>query len=990
MLNVFIVPVRITGKQFLLLSVFFILSVTALRAQLSPVWVQRVEGSGDHSDKYNAVAADAAGNICLAGYSVREGHQRDFLVAKTDANGDTLWMRYINGSNDGDDEAMAVAVDASGNVYATGYTDSDKSNLDYLTVKYDGNGNLLWAVAYNYEMAWHDDKAVALAVDSLGNVYVTGSSDGSATVTENLDFATVKYDAAGAVQYVARKNGFGNAKDEVVAIAADNNGNCYIAGRSDSGNDDDYITVKYGPAGTALWTKLYDGGNGDDRPAALVLTAVGDVVVTGRRDAGAGDDIVTIGYSNAGTQLWQRNFNGSGNGNDRPAAIAADPAGNILVAGESDADPSFALNYDFVILRYTSNGTFSWVSYYAGSGNGADGALDVTADNNGTVYVTGQADVDPAAAVNLDMVTVKYDQNGTQQWARVEGGNAGLEDGGYSIVLNNNADPVVAGKMDSSGSQQDAALVHYDQAGTAVFLKTFNGEGDFSDNAFALQTDQNGNVFVAGYTYVRDQNRNLMIRKYDSGGNILKTFTFDGSRHDADELSAMVLDGSGNVYVTGFVKNSGTSSDFVTIRLNNNLDTSWVRYYNHTANESDKAVSIAIDGFSNVYVTGYSDNNPSDTIDSDDIVTIKYAANGASQWTIRYNGPANGDERPVQVLTDGNGNTVVTGKSWNGSGDDMLTLQYGPTGSQQWVMTCNGSGNGNDRAAAMVLDNSGSVYVTGSGFAGTAFDDYITVKYNQAGVQQWLRTYNGSGNDDDKASCITLDGNGNVLVSGHSDSDTSLLTKNYDYLTLKYDNSGNFLWASSYDGSSGTDDWPACITTDAAGNIYVAGESENGTAFSPNKDFAMVAYRASGSQFLYALYDGPASATDGAKAITLSGSSLYLAGNSQGLLSQKDAAVIKYDITSGMDEPHGTHEMETLLFPNPAGLEINLLIPEGLTASESFHLDVFNCLGEQVRVPIIENGLIWKLDLQDLPPGLYLCRLCSGGNFSSSGHFIRQ
>jgi len=978
-------PVLKLSLCFLLL---LMLNAGILRAQLTPAWVQRYTGPGDNSDRYNALATDAAGNFYLAGYSYRNGNQKDFLVVKTDANGDTLWVRTINGSNAGDDEANAVRVDDAGNVFATGYTDGGNSNLDFLTVKYSASGTLIWSRIYNNALAYHDDVAVAMALDSAANIYVTGISDQSITTASNNDYATVKYDSSGNEIFAALKNGFGNDKDEAVAVVADNNGNCYVTGRSDSGSDDDYITIKYNGTGTVQWTKLYDGGNGDDRAAGLVLTPAGEIVVTGRADAGSDDNIVTICYSAAGTQMWLKSFNGSASANDRPSAISTDASGNIFIAGQSDADPSFSTNYDFVTVKYSSTGTFQWASYKAGSGGGEDSPEAITTDANGNVFTAGRFDADITSGVNDDMMVVKYDAGGSEQWSRTVSGTSGLEDRGDAILVDLTGNPVIAGKIDNTGPQQDAMLVKYDQAGNQVFIKEFNGDGDFSDNANVIRLDPSGNVFIAGYTFITGHNRDLLVKKYDNNGNPLQEYLYNGSKSDEDEVADMVIDAAGNVYITGHVKNSGASSDIVTIKFNNNLDTSWVRFYNYTANESDKGVSIALDGNNNVYVTGYSDNNPSDTIDSDDMITMKYDNNGGQQWAMRYNSLANGDDKAVKVMIDQSGNVDIAGTSWNGSSKDITLVQYSSSGSQQWVSSYNGISNGDDEAEDMTVDNSGNIYVTGSGLVTGNLNDYVILKYNQGGGQHWARTYNGTGNDEDYAHAIALDDSNNVYVTGQSDVDISPVTKNYDYVTLKYNNAGDFQWFAGYAGDAGTDDVAGVIQVDPSGNIYVGGQSENGTAGAPDKDYAVVRYNRNGIQDLYAVYNGPVSGTDGANAICLDATALYVTGNSNGGSSHKDVATIKYDIPVGILEP-GHVTTASFAYPNPASSSVSLVL-NNLPANVSvMQTDIFDISGRRVK-SFLTNGKGLRFDIEDLESGCYFYLVRSSDNLVASGNFIKE
>ena len=140
------------------------------------------------------------------------------------------------------DIAKAIAVDRLGNVYVTGHSDGSGTATDYATIKYDSSGNQLWVSRYNGPVN-SGDGAKAIALDSTGNVYVTGYSFGSGTYT---DYATVKYDTDGNEVWAARYNGPGNHHDQAQAIAVDSSGNVYVTGDSmGSGTYFDYATIKY-------------------------------------------------------------------------------------------------------------------------------------------------------------------------------------------------------------------------------------------------------------------------------------------------------------------------------------------------------------------------------------------------------------------------------------------------------------------------------------------------------------------------------------------------------------------------------------------------------------------------------------------------------------------------------------------------------------------------------------------------------------------------
>jgi hypothetical protein len=243
------------------------------------------------------------------------------------------------------------------------------------------------------------------------------------------------------------------------------------------------------------------------------------------------------------------------------------------------------------------------------------------------------------------------------------------------------------------------------------------------------------------------------------------------------------LDDSANAYVIASSIGSGTHRDYVTIKYYANGDTAWVRRYNGPANSNDFASAIAVDGSRNIYVTGHS----ADTgIYNEDYATIKYYPNGDTAWARRYNGPGNAWDEPGAIAVDGSGNVYVTGQSaqlnsypWNW---DYAIIKYYSNGDTAWVRRYNGSANGDDGAGAIAVDGSGSVYVTGYCLdSGTGYD-YVTIKYCSSGDTAWVRRYNGPGNGDDYAYAIAVDGSGSVYVTGQS---TGIGT-GLDYATIKY------------------------------------------------------------------------------------------------------------------------------------------------------------------------------------------------------------
>jgi hypothetical protein len=205
------------------------------------VW-RTYNGPADSSDAAQALAIDGSGNVYVTGQSYGSGTGYDYATIKYLPSGDTAWVRRYNGPGNGEDMGNDIAVDNSGNVYVTGGSDGSGTGSDYATIKYLSNGDTAWVRRYNGP-GNGNDQAIAIAVDTSGNVYVTGGSTGSET---GHDFTTIKYLANGDSGWVMRYDGPAGDDDASVSIAVDDSGNVYVTGYSEGdGTENDYCTIKY-------------------------------------------------------------------------------------------------------------------------------------------------------------------------------------------------------------------------------------------------------------------------------------------------------------------------------------------------------------------------------------------------------------------------------------------------------------------------------------------------------------------------------------------------------------------------------------------------------------------------------------------------------------------------------------------------------------------------------------------------------------------------
>jgi hypothetical protein len=316
------------------------------------LWIARYD-YGSYDSPHD-IKVDDQGNVFVTGESWGgSGSSYDIATVMYDPDGNELGVaRYNNDQND--DEPVALELDGKGNVYVTGTSGTWPEDYDFVTVKYDSRGNELWAVRYDGPAGAYDG-VVDLALDKNGTaVYVTGVSEGAGT---REDYATIMYDDQGREVWVARYDGQGLIYDYDIAsgLAVDSEGNVYVTGGSEGDDLDqlDYATLKYDPDGHELWVARYDNDGFDSAASDIALRAAGGVYVTGSsRGLGTSWDYATIRYDADGNELWISRYNGPGDNWDRPAVLEVDLRGNIYVTGTSDGNGS---KEDYATVKYTEH-----------------------------------------------------------------------------------------------------------------------------------------------------------------------------------------------------------------------------------------------------------------------------------------------------------------------------------------------------------------------------------------------------------------------------------------------------------------------------------------------------------------------------------------------------------------------------------------------------------------------------------------------------------
>lgn len=418
------------------------------------------------------------------------------------------WVTTFNGAGNANDEETAICPDDSGNVYATGYTFGANSNLDITTVKFSSTGQILWSKTFN---------------------------------------------------------GSGNGDDRAFGIIIDNDGFIYVGGSSFSGGSggEDLVLIKYNPAGTAQWTRTY--GNisaSSDRALGIVVdNAGGYIFLTGYTLSGENYDYLTVKYRNDGVFKWAKTYNRGLDSDDRAHGIVVDIHGNIIVTGSSQGSTS---SYDYFTIKYDTDGGVTWTRRYDGANSGEDRAHGIVVDTDDNYTVTGYS-MSTSSEESRDIVTIQYDKIGAVRWIKVYNGPDNLSDDAFGIIVDGSKNIYISGSTSRNQSSEDFLTLKYSPAGIEKWASIYNSNERTSDIALDIVVSANGNeIYVAG-SGTNGGTENIEVVKYDAAGKLLQQIQYPGY----GRANCLALTGDNNVLLGGFFSNSNntlvSNSDYISM-----------------------------------------------------------------------------------------------------------------------------------------------------------------------------------------------------------------------------------------------------------------------------------------------------------------------------------------------------------------------------------------------------------------------------------------
>jgi hypothetical protein len=375
-----------------LLAIFVIPSIAFAQDPPVIVWDKTFD-TGDE-DWGEDIAVDADGFVYVTG-TFWNGVDFDWLTIKYDADGDTVWTRTYD-SGLGDDETQAVAVDNFGNVYVVGST-QDNTIRDWRYIMYGSDGTLLWDKTRDWgtdvDQGCHD-----IVVDTIrGYIFMTGEfigTDGS------YDYLTVKC-AIETGNYISENGWSGgvSVNNNGWAITMDPAGYIYVSGTVWSATTD-WGTVKYDTNLNLQWDVIHDSGANEYIPASAIAVdnVSGNVYLVGWVE-NATTDWQIVKYAADSTLLWDKTIDSGAN--EGAWGVEVDTAGYVYVNGDYDT----GTGWDCRTIQCDTNGNVQWHVDYDG-GYGDDAGRGIAIDDSRYLYVIGHS----YRTADHDYLAIKYEQ----------------------------------------------------------------------------------------------------------------------------------------------------------------------------------------------------------------------------------------------------------------------------------------------------------------------------------------------------------------------------------------------------------------------------------------------------------------------------------------------------------------------------------------------------------------------------------------------------
>ena len=410
-------------------------------------------------------------------------------------------------------------------------------------------------------------------------------------------------------------------------MKTDKFGNTYVFLTRDSLNHLKGILIKYNSQGIVQWMNTYDSLFPLGK---MTLDKEGNIYISSKiyNNLIAGYDVITIKYDNSGNFKWRSYLYGNSNLSYTLYAIVCDDSLNVYISGRFANQNTLG----FLTVKYDSLGNLKFAAETPNNYNAPDGGTRaIVIDSSHNIYVTGMLD----SVWKGSCLTIKYDINGNQLWAKLYNDSLANNTYGTSIAISNDGF-IYVGVISGSGSNNNIVCIKYDSLGNKIWSKLYNQVDTIEQNGYvflaSMKLDSYGNIYLLSVC------NNFLTLKLNSNGELLWRKSYNESQPNTEFGSNyLAIDEMENVYVTGAPYDSAVSTYIVTtIKYDSSGNMMWIGKYNNGSYSI-----LGLDSLNNVYVS--SSSYPDISIN-----TMKYDFNtgvetikGNNNSVIVYPNPAN-------------------------------------------------------------------------------------------------------------------------------------------------------------------------------------------------------------------------------------------------------------------------------------------------------------------------------------------------------------
>lgn len=404
--------------------------------------------------QFSRSLTDSNKNVYILGSTININLNYDIIIEKLDSDGTLLWQDIVSGSANGDDYGIDMVVDANDNLIIAGTVLNVSTGYDLVVKKYDSQGSVLWLSLYNGAGNLIDG-ASTICLGANEDLYVGGSTFGASTLA---DYLIVKINSAGQILWIQTYD-YLNLNEVVTRIAYSASG-LIVSGASESSpNQWEMATLKLNPSNGSILSSYRTGGSSEDIDRVTDIKIDGDnfvYVVGAVKNIGTDYDFKIVKLSSDLELIWSKELDGGYGLEDQANAVDVDSDSNVLVTGFITTSQN---SKNFFTCKFNFNGVELWNIEFDGVEHGADEAADLVLNNDDEVIITGSS----FRTSNIDFYTLKYDGNGQLKWQVGFNSEFNRNDRAMDISIDGDGDYLVVGQSDVTGTRKHYFAVKYSE-----------------------------------------------------------------------------------------------------------------------------------------------------------------------------------------------------------------------------------------------------------------------------------------------------------------------------------------------------------------------------------------------------------------------------------------------------------------------------------------------------------------------------------------------